>query len=202
MREEENKVYDSNAHSWRFTEPAPFPTGKLKFPKPVLDEKAKEEKARLSREEKLLLHEKLQRRQRVEAELQRRKKQAPPPPPGKAPSDKQLRKEIIREDRLARAEETHVKNVQIALRIINKRYPDRKYELGEITEKCTIFEYGSAYCHYNFTACSPTSDELFCFAEVDANLENENDVYQCCTTGSGPDGLSILLFAPIKSIYA
>ena len=90
----------------------------------------------------------------------------------------------------------------MALRIIKKRYPDRKYELGEITEKCTIFEYGSAYCHYNFTACSPTSDGLFCFAEVDANLENENDVYQCCTIGSGPDGLSILLFAPIQSLYS
>jgi hypothetical protein len=178
-----------------------LPIGKWKFPKPVLDEKAKEEKARLSREEKQLLHEKLQRHQRVEAELQRRKKQFPLGRP-KAPSDKQLRKEVIREDRLARAEEWHVKNVQMALRIIKKRYPDRKYEVGEITEKCIFFEYGSAYCHYNFTACSPTNDDLFCFAEVDANLENENDVYQCCTIGSGPDGLSILLFAPIESLYS
>ncbi|XP_066361357.1 uncharacterized protein [Miscanthus floridulus] len=27
-------VYDHNAHSWRFTEPAPLPKGKCKFPKP------------------------------------------------------------------------------------------------------------------------------------------------------------------------
>ena len=94
--EKENKVYDTSAHSWRFTESAPLPTGKWRFPKPVLDEKAKEEKARLSREEKQLLHEKLQRRQRVEAELQRRKKQSPPE---KAPSDKQLRKEVITHQR-------------------------------------------------------------------------------------------------------
>jgi len=89
----------------------------------------------------------------------------------------------------------------MALRVLNKRYPDRKYELGEITEKCTIFEYGSAYCHYNFTACSPTSDDLFCFAEVDANLENENDVYRCCTIGSGPDGLSMLLYLLPSSLF-
>ena len=55
-----------------------MPTGKWRFPEPVLEEKAKEEKARLSREEKQLLHEKLQRRQRVKEELQWRKKQFPP----------------------------------------------------------------------------------------------------------------------------
>jgi hypothetical protein len=108
---------------------------------------------------------------------------------------------VIREDRLARAEERHVKNIQMALCVLNKRYQDRKYDLGELTEKCTIFEYGSAYCHYNFTACSPTHDDLFCFAEVDANLENENDVYQCNWVWSRWF-VYASLFAPIESLYS
>ncbi|CAN6253564.1 unnamed protein product [Urochloa humidicola] len=183
---EENKGYDPSAHRWRFTEPAPLPQGKWKFPKSVLDEHAKEEKARLNREEKQGIEEKLQFRRQVEEELQKRKKQFPP---GKAPpSDKQLRKEVVREYRLARAEERHVKNVQIAMRVLNKKYPDSNYELKKITEKCTIFEYGSAYCHYNFMVYSPSSGYLFCFAEVDADPENEHHVYQCCTIGSGPYG--------------
>ncbi|GJM84404.1 hypothetical protein PR202_ga00068 [Eleusine coracana subsp. coracana] len=150
------------------------------FPKPVLDEHAKEVLAQRSRQEELLRQEELQWRQRIKAEVKKRREQFPP---GKAPPDRQLRKEVVGEDRLARVEERHVRNVQMAIRVINRRHPDSKYELREITAKSTIYECGSAYCHYNFNVYSPTDGYQFYFAEVYIDTETEDDVYQCCVLG-------------------
>lgn len=119
-------------------------------------------------------------RRRIQVEVQKRREQFPP---GKAPSDKLLQKDVVREERLMRVEERHVRNVQMAIRVINRRHPESKYELREITAKSTIYECGSAYCHYNFNVYSPTDGYQFYFAEVYINAESEDDVYQCCTLG-------------------
>ncbi|KAF8723351.1 hypothetical protein HU200_021875 [Digitaria exilis] len=189
LLQEGKKGYDPSVHSWRFAQQVPLPEGKWpplwKYSKIPLDEHEKEERAKQNREEKEQLDEELWRHRRIETELQRRKKQFPP---GKAPSDKQLRKEVVREYRLARAQERHVKNVQMAVRIINRRYPDKKYDLREITAKSSIYELGSAYYHYNFTVYSPTDGPEFFFAETDIDPECEPQVYQCCKIGSGPHG--------------
>ncbi|KAL6883387.1 hypothetical protein ACP4OV_010801 [Aristida adscensionis] len=189
---EGNKGYDSSVHGWRFAEQVPLPEGEWpplwKFPKPVLDERSREEKAQRSREEKQHIDEQMCRHRWIEHELQQRKKQFPP---GSAPSDKQLRKELVRQDRVARANERHARNVQMAVQVINRRYPDRKYELREITAKSTIYELGSACSHYNFTAYSPTDGSKFFFAETDVDVECERQVYKWCTIGSGPYGCCI-----------
>lgn len=196
MREKEgSKGYDPSVHSWRFKEQVPLPEGKWPplwnfYKNSVLDEHAKEELAQRKREENEYNGELIRRYRRLQKEVEQRREQFPP---GEAPSDKELRKEVAREERLAKANERHAKNVQMAVRLINRRYPDRKYELKEITAKSSIYELGSAYCHYNFTVYSPTDGSEFYFAEMDIDPVYEFHVYQCCRLGSGPHGMCMLI---------
>ncbi|TVU30850.1 hypothetical protein EJB05_22494, partial [Eragrostis curvula] len=196
-KKEGNKGYEPSLHSWRFAYELPIPKGKWptprQLPKPVLDEQQEEELARRKRLEKFRREEERQRCQRIEEEVQRRRIRFPP---GNAPPEKQLRKEVEREDRLARVEERHVRNVQMAVRVINRRYPDIKYELREISAKSTIYEFGLGYCHYNFTVDSPTDGRKFYFAEVDISAECEEHVFQCCTLG--PPGTYVSCMGCVK----
>ncbi|KAL6643017.1 hypothetical protein ACP70R_021198 [Stipagrostis hirtigluma subsp. patula] len=187
MREREkeegiNNGYDTAAHGWRYAQQLPLPEGKWpslsKFRGGARDEHEKEQAAKWHREENRLRQEDERRNKLVEQELRRqlerlaaaaRRNGRPPPPP-----------------RRVRVGESHVSNVEMAVRFLNGENPDGEYELWEITAASTIMGFGETHCHYNFSARSPTHGFRLFFAEVDVTFESERRVLQCCAIDSGP----------------
>uniref|UniRef100_A0A0E0B9P9 DUF3615 domain-containing protein n=1 Tax=Oryza glumipatula TaxID=40148 RepID=A0A0E0B9P9_9ORYZ len=188
---EGNKGYDTNAHGWRFAYELTFPEGEIPsdwgYSKPLWDEHAKDEARRRHREAKQRKNEALQRQQRIEQVRTRwREKYGA----GKAPRKEQLQKEAMDDmfDWQVLAEKRHTKNVQMALNIINRKHPGRNYELWEISAKSTIVEMELSYCHYNFTAYSPSSGFGFFFAETSDDVKCEDQVHSWCSIETGEIG--------------
>uniref|UniRef100_J3N260 DUF3615 domain-containing protein n=1 Tax=Oryza brachyantha TaxID=4533 RepID=J3N260_ORYBR len=179
-KEGRNKGYDTNVHGWRFGHETTIPEGE--FPtsrgssKPLWSEQDKEEARRRHRE-----GEAVQLRQRMERVRMRWRERfgagkAPPPP-----RRKQLHHNAEEDSR-------HAKNVQMAVDAINRKHPGRNYELWEISANGTVAEIGASYCHYNFTAYSPSSGFGFFFAETSEDAKCEDQVHSWCSIETGEIG--------------